>query len=129
MFVRSKLNPILKPNIANWWEAKKLYNPGVIFFDKKYHLFYRAVGGGKNWKSSIGYAVSRDGENFQRFNEPVLTGKNNLEKRGLEDPRITKIDNLFYMSYAAYDGKTPRLSIAISKSLKNWQKKGVAFSD
>ena len=129
LFARSKHNPILKPNINNYWEAKKLYNPGAIFYNGKYHLFYRAVGGGENWKSSIGYAVSEDGEKFQRFDKPLLFGTDNFEKRGLEDPRITKIKNTFYMAYAAYDGITPRLYIATSEDLKTWEKKGSAFSD
>jgi predicted GH43/DUF377 family glycosyl hydrolase len=107
MFHRSKKNPILKPKVNNSWESKKLYNPGIIFFNGKYHLFYRAVGAGKNWKSSIGYAVSDDGENFQRYDKPIMTGVTESEKRGLEDPRVTKIDDLFYMAYAAYDGITP----------------------
>ncbi len=33
------------------------------------------------------------------------------------------------MAYAAYDGITPRLSIATSIDLKKWEKKGFAFSD
>ncbi len=118
LFTRSKHNPILKPNPENWWEAKKLYNPGAVFHDGEYHLFYRAMGGGEDWKSSIGYAISKDGENFERFNQPLLVSENEAEKKGLEDPRITKIGDLFYMAYAAYDGTTPSLSIAISEDLK-----------
>jgi predicted GH43/DUF377 family glycosyl hydrolase len=129
MFTRSKLNPILKPNPSHPWEAKKLYNPGAIFYNGKYHLFYRAVGRGKDWKSSIGYAVSEDGEKFKRSSKPLLVGENKLEKRGLEDPRITKIKNTFYMAHTAYDGITPRLSIATSKNLKKWQKHGPALTD
>ncbi len=90
-------------------------------------MFYRAVGVDRI--SSIGYAVSNDGENFLRYDKPLLAGENNSEKRGLEDPRLTKINNLFYMAYAAYDGITPRLCIATSDNLKNWQKQGFAFSD
>lgn len=129
IFTRSKLNPILLPNKNNWWEDKKLYNPGAIFHNGEYHLFYRAVGSGEDWKSSICYAVSKDGENFQRFNKPLLIGTEESEKRGLEDPRITKIGDKFYMAYAAYDGTTPRLSIATSSDLKSWKKVGNALSD
>jgi len=60
MFIRSKLNPILTPNPKHQWEAKKLYNPGVVFHNDQYHLFYRAVGNGKDWKSAIGYAISNN---------------------------------------------------------------------
>jgi len=129
MFTRSKYNPILKPRTENAWEAEKLYNPGVIFHDGQYHLFYRAVGKGVDWQSVIGYAVSTDGENFQRFDKPLLTGEADFEKRGLEDPRITKIDETFYSTYAAYDGITPRLCVATSSDLKNWKKEGHIFSD
>lgn len=129
MFTRSKQNPILKPNPNNAWESEKLYNPGAIFFNGKYHLFYRAVGKGTDWKSAIGYAVSRDGENFQRFDTPLLFGETGSEKRGLEDPRITKIGDTFYMAYAAYDGVTPRLCVAKSLDLQVWEKQGPVFSD
>lgn len=128
LFTRSKLNPIMRPNPDNWWEAKKLYNPGAIFYNGKYHLFYRAMGGGKDWKSSIGYAVSKDGENFQRFTKPLMMGAGKTETRGLEDPRIAKIGKMFYAAYTAYDGKTARLNIAMSKDLKKWEKRGFAFS-
>jgi len=124
IFTRSKLNPILKPNLGNIWENFKLYNPGVIYFNNKFHLYYRAIGQEKNWQSTIGYAVSDGGERFKRFNKPLLKGKGRFEKRGLEDPRITKIGKNFYMAYAAYDGTTPRLSIAISGDLKKWEKHG-----
>lgn len=129
IFTRSKLNPILKPDKNNSWEALKLYNPGALFHDNKYYLFYRAVGAGSDWKSAIGYAVSDDGENFQRFAEPLLIGESEAEKRGLEDSRITKIGDTFYMTYAAYDGQTPRLSVATSNDLKTWQKQGAVFAD
>lgn len=129
IFTRSKLNPILTPNSANLWEAKKLYNPGAIFHNGKYHLFYRAVGNGENWKSSIGYAISGNGENFERYSEPLITGSDDYEKRGLEDPRITKINDTFYMVYASYDGITPRLCMATSNDLKEWIKHGPVFSD
>lgn len=129
IFTPSKNNPILKPNKKNSWEAAKVYNPGVVYYNNKYHLFYRAVGFGKNWKSVIGYAVSKDGVKFKRAAKPILLPKGKLEIRGLEDPRITKIGNKFYMAMAAYDGITGRLNIAISKNLVNWKRKGPALKD
>lgn len=129
--MRSKYNPIITPNPEHKWESVKVYNPGAVFHDGKYHIFYRAVGRGQDWHSSIGYAVSDDGENFKRFPNPILDSDpaNPLELRGLEDPRITKIGPTFFMAYAAYDGKVPRLNIATSSNLKNWEKHGVAFND
>ena len=124
IFKRSKKNPILKPNQKHTWESVKVYNPGGVFHEGKYHLFYRAVGKGENWRSSIGYAVSKDGENFKRFPKPLLDRdpSNPHELRGFEDPRITKIDDTFYMVYAIYDGNVPLLHISTSKDLRNWTK-------
>ncbi len=129
IFTRSKFNPILRPNPDVEWENFKVYNPGAIYESGKYHIFYRAVGKGDDWHSSIGQAVSGDGENFVRMPEPALVRENAAEKRGLEDPRVTKIDDTFYMAYAAFDGVSPRLSIATSKDLKTWKKQGAALKD
>lgn len=122
LFTRSSHNPILLPNKNQGWESRKVYNPGAIYYNNKYHLFYRAVGEGKDWHSSIGYAVSDDGELFKRSREPLLSSGNALEKRGLEDPRITKIGNKYYLTYTAYDGYTARLCLATSKNLVDWER-------
>jgi len=129
MFLRSANNPILRANRGHDWEAFKVYNPGVIFAEGKYHLFYRAMNHSRDWRSSIGYAVSEDGENFERFEQPLLVAESPAEKRGLEDPRITKVDQTYYMAYASFDGLDVRLNIATSSDLKNWQKRGQALSD
>ncbi|MDD5194023.1 MAG: hypothetical protein PHF67_05595 [Candidatus Nanoarchaeia archaeon] len=123
LFVRSKHNPIIKPNPKNSWESLKVYNPGAIFHNEKYHLFYRAMGIGENWHSALGYAVSEDGEHFERFDKPAFERDPSkpIELRGYEDPRIAKIGDTFYMTYAVYDGKTPRLHVATSKDLIKWK--------
>lgn len=129
IFTRSKNNPILKPEPKHDWECFKLYNPGAFWDGARYHIFYRAMSRGNDWRSSIGYAVSFDGENFERYDKPVLSPENELEKRGLEDPRITKFGDTYFMVYAAYDGNDVRLNIATSKNLKDWEKRGPAFSN
>ncbi len=127
MFTRSKNNPILKPNKNHDWESRKVYNCGTIYEDNKYHLLYRAVG--DDWVSRLGYAVSEDGENFKRFNKPLLFPETDLEKRGLEDPRISKVNNKYFLTFTAYDGVVARLNFATSQDLKNWQKQGKILPD
>ncbi|MFH1412533.1 MAG: hypothetical protein ABIG10_00690 [bacterium] len=123
MFVRSKNNPIIKPNKKHSWESRKTYNPGVVYHNKKYYVFYRAVG--QNWKSFIGLAVSSDGEKFKRSDKPVFYPRAEFESRGVEDPRITKIKDKFLITYTAYDGKSARLKSAVSTDLKKWKKLGL----
>lgn len=128
IFTRSKFNPILKPNPDNSWENLKVYNPGAIYDGEIYHLFYRARG--KEWSSAIGHATSSDGETFSRIgNEPILKAEFNNEKMGVEDPRLTKIDKTYYMTYGAYDGNDVKLNIATSVDLISWVKHGKAFLD
>ena len=125
IFERSFKNPILKPNSEHDWESLKVYNPGVIYDGGIYHMFYRARG--KDWVSSIGYAVSVDGEKFTKFEKPVLLAEDSQEKKGVEDPRVTKLGDKYFMAYAAFDGEEVRLNIATSDDLKKWTKQGKAF--
>lgn len=127
MFQRSKNNPILKPNEANAWEDFKVYNPGALYENNIYYLFYRARG--KNWISSIGYAISHDGETFERFQKPILEPEQPYESNGLEDPRIVKVGNAYFMTYTAFDGNVARLCIATSHDLRNWEKHGKVFQN
>jgi beta-1,2-mannobiose phosphorylase / 1,2-beta-oligomannan phosphorylase len=43
----------------------------------------------------------------------------------VEDPRIVKIDDLFYLTYTAYDGVNALGALATSKDLVHWEKKGL----
>lgn len=118
LFTHSKNNPVLKPDPNHDWENLKVYNPGAIYEDGVYHLFYRAMGRG--WPSTIGYAASKDGENFTKSEKPIFE----LKPKNVEDPRITKIGNAYFLTYTLYDGLFVTLSLAISKDAKNWQERG-----
>jgi predicted GH43/DUF377 family glycosyl hydrolase len=64
-------------------------------------MFYRAQG--LDWVSRIGYAVSEDGLHWNRLRKPVLKpSMGRLDSRGVEDPRVVKIDEMYYMTYTAY---------------------------
>lgn len=124
IFTRSKNNPILKPNPENSWGGFKVYNPGAIYEDGTYHLFYRAMG--RDWISAIGNAISEDGENFTRAdNKPALAPEFDYEKRGVEDCRVVKIDGIYLMAFVAFDGDIARLCLATSRDLNSWQKQGL----
>lgn len=127
IFTRSSNNPILKPTSQYKWASLKVYNPAAIYDKGEYHIFYRAVGRGDDWHSVIGHAVSIDGEHFNCDSLPLLDRQDQSEMRGLEDPRIVRIDNTFYLTYTAYDGKLPRVRIASSKDLQRWERHGYAF--
>ena len=109
MLTKSTLNPILTASDDLNWANKKVYNSAAIFVDDTYHLFFRAIG--DDYVSRIGHAVSKDGEHFEIYPEPVFEPIEKWEIKGCEDPRITRIDNNYVMAYTAYDGLTARVAI------------------
>ena len=130
MFERYKGNPIIEPT-ENDWESCATFNPAAIFDGKTIHLLYRAIGEYKNYISRVGYAVSKDGINFKRYNKPVLEPTEKYDKWGCEDPRITKIEDEFYITYTALSqhplGKLslPRVALASTKDFINFKKHGI----
>jgi predicted GH43/DUF377 family glycosyl hydrolase len=106
------------------FENEGVLNPAVIREGDSVHLFYRAVRKGNN--SSIGYC-RLDGPLTiaERWDKPFMISEFEYESHGVEDPRIVKIDNLFYMTYTGYDGTNARGALAISKDLKHFKKKGI----
>ncbi len=92
---RFSSTPIMGPDLASAWSCYNVFNPSVIYHNGLFHMHYRAQG--LDWISRIGYAVSADGVNWNRLQEPVLGPADESDSRGLEDPRVTEIDGEFYM--------------------------------
>jgi predicted GH43/DUF377 family glycosyl hydrolase len=106
------------------FECEGVLNPGVIKVDDTIHLFYRAVA--KDNYSTIGYCqLSSPMVVKSRNDTPLLVPQTVDEFQGLEDPRIVKIEDLYYLSYTAYNGTNALGAIATSKDLVNWEKHGV----
>lgn len=118
-------NPILQPRAENAWEAKAVFNAGVIYTDKKICLFYRAMSADNT--SVCGYATSTDGFNIEeRAPEPVYVPREDFEKKcccdansGCEDPRLTQIGKTVYVCYTAYQGQNVLRVALTSIKLEN----------
>lgn len=102
-------NPILSPNPANDWESAFLYNPTTIVLNETIFLLYRAQNASKT--SSVGLAWSTDGYSFTRLNQPVLYATEPWEAGGgTEDPRITRVNGTFYLTYTGYNLTSPQVN-------------------
>ena len=106
------------------FENEGVLNPGVIREGNDIHLFYRAVHSGNY--SSIGYC-RLDGPLSvkERYDQPLIIPEFEYESHGVEDPRIVKIDDLYYLTYTAYDGVKAQGALATSEDLKHFEKHGV----
>ena len=124
---RYPCNPVLLPNPLSAWEALNVFNCAVVQHDGLFHMLYRAQD--IAYRSSIGYAVSVDGLRWSRLDKPVLKFGAEYETRGVEDPRVTLLESVFYMTYTGYSVHGTRASIAKSHNLIDWQRVCVALPD
>lgn len=136
LFKRYENNPIIVPDTGKDYEKDATYNPCAILHENKIFLIYRAENKPKNAVSQLCLAVSEDGYNFEKYeNNPIIRPTMPEEKRGCEDPRVTKIRDTFYLTYTAYDGMHPErseniyIALATSKDLINWKKQGIIVKD
>lgn len=128
LLVRFEQNPIIQPEPKHVWESKATFNAAAIDEGGEVHILYRAMS--RDNTSVFGYASSRDGLRIdERLPMPVYVPRADFERKklanansGCEDPRITKIDDKFYVLYTAFTGTdVPRIaltSIAVDSFLK-----------
>ena len=120
---RASSDPVLAPQ-GDGWESAGTFNPSVVHHDGAFVMLYRAQDRGGT--SRLGYAVSRDGLRFTRRPSPVLSPEAEYERDGgVEDPRLTRIDRTYFLTYTAYNKKDAQLALATSTDLINWERKGV----
>lgn len=122
--IQVKKEGILLKKTTLGFENEGVLNPAVIREGNCIHLFYRAVSKGNY--SSIGHCKLKGPFTIEeRSDLPVLHPQFDYESHGMEDPRITKIDDLFYLSYTAYDGVNALGALAVSKDLQHFDKLGI----
>ena len=135
---RASNEPILSPQGAGW-ESAGTFNPAVLYLPAlreyfqgaphashpaKFVMLYRAQDTAGT--SRLGYAESSDGIHFKHRPEPVLSPEADYEKDGgVEDPRLQKFGDTYYLTYTGYNKKDAQLCLATSADLIHWERKGV----
>ena len=149
-FVRPEgKNPVISPDATTKffcpmtgdsidWESNDTFNPGATVYDGKIVVLYRAEdksGQGIGGRASrLGYASSTDGVTFKRKSTPVFYPADDSQKElewpgGCEDPRIAVTeDGTYVLLYTQWNRKVPRLAVATTKDLVNWDKYGPVFT-
>ncbi len=120
------------------WESNDTFNPAAAVYNGKIIVLYRAEdksGKGIGERASrLGYASSSDGIAFERKSVPVLYPADDSQKEmewpgGCEDPRaVVTEDGTYVLLYTQWNRKVPRLAVATSKDLIDWEKHGPAFA-
>lgn len=114
---------LLKKTLLEF-ENEGVLNPAAIREGEYVHLFYRAVSTGNY--SSIGYCRLKGPLTVEtRMETPILSPTADYEMHGMEDPRIVKIEDIYYLTYTAYDGVNALAALATSVDLKHFEMKGL----
>ena len=120
---RLSQQPVLAPQ-GSAWESAGVFNPAVVKRGREFVMLYRAQDA--RGTSRLGFATSTDGVHFTRRADPVFAPEADYERDGgVEDPRIVKIGDLYYLTYTAYNKKDAQLALATSRDLVHWERKGV----
>jgi beta-1,2-mannobiose phosphorylase / 1,2-beta-oligomannan phosphorylase len=122
--IEVKKEGILLKKTQHGFENEGVLNPAVIREGDHVHIFYRAVSKGNH--STIGYCKLKGPmEIEERLDIPLLFPQSDYESKGLEDARIVKIDDTFYLTYTAYDGVNALGALAVSEDLQHFEKRGL----
>jgi len=130
---RSHHNPILIPEPDHNWEAMAAFNGSIVKDETNYTMVYRALSiqqlflGIRMNVSSVGLAQSGDGIHFQ-LRDQFIAPTELWDQFGCEDPRITKLDDTYYIFYTAISTWPPdaggiKVAMATTQDLKTIKEK------
>jgi predicted GH43/DUF377 family glycosyl hydrolase len=124
-FVRYQGNPIITPDDVSL-EINAVMNPGATTMDGETVLLLRVED--RTGLSRLVVATSRDGLTDWRIDpdrgiprEPRLFE----EEWGLEDPRITLIDDVYHIVYTGYSTGGPLVCLALTRDFVTFERHGV----
>jgi predicted GH43/DUF377 family glycosyl hydrolase len=106
------------------FENDSVLNPAIMQEGETIHMFYRAVRAGNY--STIGYCkLSGAKDIVQRNNKPILIPSTEEASNGVEDPRIVKIDGVYYITYTSFDGINALGTLSTSSDLISFTNRGI----
>lgn len=78
--------------------------------------------------SHLRLARSKDGIHFEIEEKPAIFPIAEEESWGMEDPRITKIDDTYYINYTSVTKNGPATSLISTKDFKDYVRHGIIFA-
>ncbi|MFP3937868.1 MAG: glycoside hydrolase family 130 protein [Phycisphaerae bacterium] len=102
-----------------------VFNAGAVKLDGEYLLLLRVED--LRGHSVLALACSDDGYHFTVHDEPVMDPCDEgefavYERKGIEDPRITRIEDTFYIVYTAVSDYGARLALAKTTDFRSFER-------
>ncbi|NLW87138.1 MAG: hypothetical protein GXY38_09720 [Planctomycetes bacterium] len=122
---RHEANPIIRPKDCPF-PADAIMNCGQVMHEGKTLLLcsvpYRGFPFGERNAAGMHIATSEDGIHFEIAPEPFITGRTEAPYNTIDwwciDPRVTKIDNMYYI---VRPGQGPTGPAALLERTKDWK--------
>ncbi|WP_368646239.1 glycoside hydrolase family 130 protein [Alkalibacterium putridalgicola] len=86
---------------------------------------------GLSYLTSLSYvriARSKGGIEFSIDDEPFLYPYNDYQTFGIEDPRVTKIDDTYYIDFTSVSEKGVAVSLVTTKDFESFTDQGIIFA-
>jgi predicted GH43/DUF377 family glycosyl hydrolase len=133
-----RLGPVMEPRAGDPNEVEGVLNPGLARSrDGELFIFPRLVARGnfsRIGRARVLFDAGSAPIGVERLGvalEPEEAWEQNPVTAGVEDPRITFVEDLdqYVMAYAAYGPLGPRIGLAVSRDLHTWERLGpVSFA-
>jgi predicted GH43/DUF377 family glycosyl hydrolase len=128
-YILERLGIVMEPDPGDPREGWGVLNPAAARgLDGELYLFPRLVAEGNYSRIGRARVLFEDGipVGVERLGI-VLEPEESWERRGVEDPRITFVQDvgLYVMAYTAFGPEGPRIALASSPDLERWERHGL----
>lgn len=106
-------------------------HPEWDFSDSRFVMEHTPQGRRMKYLTSFSHlrlARSTDGVHFTVDDAPLILPKTAEESWGMEDPRVTKIGEVYYITYTAVSPQGPAAALMATKDFQSFQHLGVIFA-
>lgn len=121
--VRHEKNPIIQKKDVPF-ASSYIFNAGAIKHRDRYLLLLRVQD--LQMRSHLALATSQNGIDFiMPSGYSFSPSFSSCDNKGVEDPRITQIDNKFYIAYTAYSDHGASVGLAETENFKEFKGLGI----
>ncbi len=137
LLVRVAERTVQKENLVSVPIYNKFGKVEILDFDRNDPKLYfsdpRVINyNGKDYLTTISHLrilFSDDGIQFSELTAfPPIFGEGEYESFGIEDCRVAKLDDTYYLTYTMVSGNGVGVGLRTTKDWKNFDKKGMIFS-